>query len=68
MGLSNGTDALIDDSKLSLMEDENSKSVLQTKVAQFYTDQLAMVTTASRMFDQHYGKHLKREGFGFKDS
>ena len=37
----NGADALIDDSKLNFMEDENSKSVLQTEVAQFYTDQLA---------------------------
>ena len=32
---------LVDESKLGFMEDENSKSVLQTKVAQFYTDQLA---------------------------
>ena len=37
----NGADALIDDSKLNFMEDKNSKSVLQTKVAQFYMDQLA---------------------------
>ena len=37
----NGADALIDESKLSFMEDTNGKSVLQTEVGQFYTDQLA---------------------------
>ena len=35
-----GADALIDEDLITVLQDDNSKSVLQPDVAQFYTDQL----------------------------